>query len=51
MRIVQMIPVLAFGDAVGNDILAIRDILAGAGYRTEIYTEAVDRLLELIEGR
>ena len=40
-----MIPVLAFGDAVGNDILAIRDILAGAGYRTEIYTEAVDRRL------
>lgn len=37
MRIVQLLPVLGYGDAIGNDTLAIRDVIARMGYETEIY--------------
>ena len=32
MRIVQILPVLAFGDAVGNDTRALKDELFYEGY-------------------
>jgi len=41
MKIVQVIPSLAYGDAIGNDTLAIRDILLEQGYETELYAENV----------
>ena len=45
MKIIQTLPVIAYGDAVGNDTRAIRDILAGEGYETAIYAASVsDRL-------
>lgn len=37
MRIVQLLPVLGYGDAIGNDTLAIRDVITRMGYETEIY--------------
>lgn len=41
MKVVQIVPTLAYGDAVGNDVMAIKQILRGAGYITEIYAENV----------
>lgn len=45
VRIVQLLPCLAYGDAIGNDTLAIRDVLTGMGYDTAIYAEVIDRRL------
>ena len=45
MRIVQILPVLAFGDAVGNDTRALKDALLEAGYETEIYAAVIDERL------
>lgn len=42
MRIIQILPVLAYGDAIGNDTVALRDALLEAGYKTEIYAEVID---------
>ena len=36
MRIVQVLPVLSYGDAIGNDTLAIRDAIIRMGYDTDI---------------
>ncbi len=45
MRVIQLLPTIAFGDAVGNDTLAIRDILREQGYDTGIYAENIDSRL------
>ena len=37
MRIVQALPTLCFGDAVGNDTIALKAIIAERGYKTQIY--------------
>ena len=37
MRIVQVLPVLGYGDAIGSDTLAVRGVIARMGYETEIY--------------
>lgn len=42
MRIAQILPTLAIGDAVGNNCRAIDAILREAGYKTEIYAEYID---------
>ena len=36
MRILQIMPTLAYGDAVGNDALAIYRLLKSKGYETKI---------------
>lgn len=41
MRIIQMIPTLAYGDAVGNDTLAIKRVLGEMGLASSIYAESV----------
>lgn len=41
MRIVQLIPNLKYGDAVGNDTLALHHILKQHGYETRIYAEYI----------
>ena len=46
MRVVQMVPFLNLGDAVGNDILTLRDLLITAGYDTAIYAEQTDPRVE-----
>lgn len=45
MRIVQFLPTLAFGDAVGNDTVALQRAMRELGYETEIYAEVVDQRL------
>ena len=45
MRIVQMLPTMSFGDAVSNDPAAIRNMILGMGYETEIYASNIDRRL------
>ncbi len=45
MRIVQMLPTLAYGDAIGNNVIAISDALKAAGYDTAIYAEIIDKRL------
>ena len=46
MRIYQLLPMLGYGDAIGNDALAIRDIISRTGCETGIfYAEFADRRL------
>lgn len=45
MKIVQFLPVIAFGDAVGNDTAALKRAITEMGYDTEIYAEVVDSRL------
>lgn len=42
MKIIQLLPTMAFGDAIGNDTLAIRDFIREKGYETAIYAEGID---------
>lgn len=41
MRILQLISTIAYGDAVSNDAIAMRDVLVQMGYHTKIYAEHV----------
>ena len=45
MRIIQIVPIMAFGDAIGNDTLALNDTLNENGYTAEIYAKHVDERL------
>lgn len=38
-------PTISFGDAVSNDALAIKQLLIDEGYKTEIYSENIDKRL------
>lgn len=42
MKIVQLLTTIAYGDAIGNDTLAIRDFIQEKGYETAIYAEGID---------
>lgn len=46
MKIVQILPTLAYGDAIGNNVLALQEALKSAGYVTEIYAENIDKRLQ-----
>lgn len=47
MKIVQVTPVLLYGDGVGNDIVAMDRVLKKQGYDTQIYVSGtVDKRLE-----
>ncbi|MCQ2467308.1 MAG: glycosyltransferase family 4 protein [Clostridia bacterium] len=51
MRIIQVLTTLSFGDAVGNDTLAIMGLLRKNGYAdTGIYAENLDPRMATIEG-
>lgn len=41
MRIIQMLPTIAYGDAIGNDTIALKKVLESLGYETGIYAESV----------
>lgn len=45
MEIIQMLPTISYGDAVGNHVLALDDALKSAGYKTKIFAENIDRRL------
>ena len=42
MKIVQLLPTLGYGDAVGNDTLALYQAIRELGYETGIYVERLD---------
>ena len=42
MRICQLLPTLSRGDAIGNEAVAIREMLQTVGYEAGIYAERVD---------
>lgn len=44
-KVVQVVGSLYFGDAVGNDVLAIQRALKEAGYVTGIFSSAIDKRL------
>lgn len=46
MKIIQVLPTLAFGDAVGNDTLALMQVIKEMGYETGIYAESIDKRLD-----
>lgn len=41
MRIIQVLPTLAWGDGIGNDCIALDHMLSENGYKTEIYAETI----------
>ncbi len=45
MRIVQLLPTMSFGDAIGNDTIALKGAIANMGYNSEVYAENVDKRL------
>ena len=45
MRVIQLLPTLSFGDAIGNDTIALKGAIKEMGYNTEIYTENIDKRL------
>lgn len=46
MRIIQMVPTLAYGDAIGNHVFAIDKILREEGYETAIIAENISPRLD-----
>lgn len=40
-----MLPTISYGDAIGNDVFAIQDMLIDEGYETCIYAEGIDEKL------
>lgn len=42
MKIIQMLTTMSYGDAVGNDVLALRKAILKMGYATGIYAENID---------
>lgn len=45
MRVFQLLPTLAMGDAVSNDALAISKVLRDMGFQTGIFAEHIDKRL------
>lgn len=43
MKVYQMLPTLAYGDAIGNDVVALGDALEESGYETAIYAKNIDK--------
>lgn len=41
MKVIQVIPTLAYGDAVGNDTFALEQVIKAMGYKTKIYAESI----------
>ncbi len=45
MRVFQLLPTLAMGDAVSNDAIAVGKVLRDMGYETSIFAENIDKRL------
>lgn len=46
MRIIQLLPTLLIGDAIGNYTLALKKVISSMGYKTEIYADSIDPRLK-----
>ena len=42
MKVIQMLTTISYGDAVGNDVLALHRVILRMGYETGIYAENID---------
>ena len=42
MKVLQLLPTISYGDAIGNETLALNDMLHQFGYDTGIYAENID---------
>lgn len=42
MKIIQICTSISYGDGVGNDVLALHDVITNMGYETGIYAEQID---------
>lgn len=42
MKVIQMLPTISYGDAVGNDVLALDRVISNMGFETRIYAENID---------
>ena len=42
----QVLATLGYGDAIGNEVLGIQQVLRGAGYHSEIFVQTADPRLE-----
>ncbi len=42
VNIIQIVSSISYGDAVGNDVRAIKQILTESGYANKIYAESID---------
>lgn len=47
MRVIQALPVIAFGDAIGNHTIALSKVIKDIGYETGIYAEVIDSRLPI----
>ncbi len=45
MKVIQILPTMGMGDAIGNDVLALSKVLRDMGFQTGIYAETVDSRL------
>lgn len=45
MKIVQLLPSMAYGDAIGNNVIALNKKLSNIGYETAVYAERIDSRL------
>ena len=41
MKIYQIVDTLNFGDAIGNDVVAIKHVIEEMGIETEIYANSI----------
>ena len=41
LKVVQIVPTIQYGDAIGNEALALRDLLICMGYETAIYADGI----------
>lgn len=46
MRVIQMLPNLAYGDAIGNDTLTLGNTLHADGYETKTYANYIDKRIQ-----
>ena len=46
MRVIQVLTTLSFGDAVGNDTVALQNVLDEMGFNSSIYAENIDPRLK-----
>lgn len=47
MKIIQLLPTLSYGDGVGNDVIAIDQIIKEMGYTTKVYAENIDTRIKM----
>ena len=43
MRIIQILTTMSFGDAIGNDAIALKGAISDMGFQTDIYAENIDK--------